>query len=433
MAEWPRFPFSELLATPLRNGVYKPKEFHGRGSKIVNMGELFAHPRLEAVEMRRLEMTSEELHKSDVRRGDLLVARRSLVADGAGKCCVVVDVDEPTTFESSLIRARLDPRRADPMFMFYFFSSPMGRHALGTIRRQVAVAGITGTDLSALVVPVPVLDEQRVIARVLGSLDDKIELNRRINETLEAMARASYKSWFVDFEPVRAKMRGEQPAGLDAATAALFPSQLVQTQDGDVPRGWIVGSIANLASCRRETVAPSAVPPSTPYVGLEHFERGRIFLEKIGLPDDLESLKARFARGDVLFGKLRPYFKKVALSTCEGICSTDVLVLRPRSGMRAIALLLAASKPFIDHAVALSDGTRMPRTSWEQVCRYPFAVPPDDVASAFDRICAPLFARAESGGRESLTLGQLRDALLPRLLSGELRVRDAERVVEDAA
>ncbi len=203
--EWPTDRFELLLAEPVRNGIYKQKAFHGRGSKIINMGELFAHPRLRAVPMKRVELSESEVERFHISAGDLLFARRSLVAEGAGKCCVVLDVDDPTAFESSIIRARPDSTKADPLYLYYFFNSPLGYHHLDTIRRQVAVAGITGSDLAKLEIPIPPLSEQRAIAHILGTLDDKIELNRRMNETLEAMARALFKSWFVDFDPVRAK------------------------------------------------------------------------------------------------------------------------------------------------------------------------------------------------------------------------------------
>ena len=189
--EWPVLPFAQFLAEPIRNGVYKRKEFHGRGVKIVNMGELFANPRLGNIQMRRVELNEQEKRRVNAKRGDLLFARRSLVAEGAGKCCVVLATDELTTFESSIIRARPDPTKANSLFLYYYFNSPHGLHALDSIRRHVAVAGITGTDLIQLAILAPPLPEQRAIAHVLGTLDDKIELNRRMNETLEQMARGA--------------------------------------------------------------------------------------------------------------------------------------------------------------------------------------------------------------------------------------------------
>ena len=243
--------FAQLLAEPVRNGIYKKKEFHGRGVKVVNMGELFANPRLRDVHMRRVELSESERHRLSVQSGDLLFARRSLVAEGAGKCSVVLEINEPTTFESSIIRARPDPTKADSLFLYYYFNSPIGLHALDTIRRQVAVAGITGTDLAQLPVEIPSLAEQQAIAHILGTLDNKIELNRRTNETLEAMARALFKSWFVDFEPVRAKMegrwcRGESLPGLPAEHYDLFPDQLVDSELGEIPEGWEVRALGTL-------------------------------------------------------------------------------------------------------------------------------------------------------------------------------------------
>ncbi len=168
-------------------------------------------------------------------------------AEGAGKCSVVLDIPEPTTFESSIIRARPNVAKADSLFLYYFFNSPQGLHALDSIRRQVAVAGITGGDLARLNIPNPPLPQQRAIAYILGSLDDKIELNRRMNETLERMARALFKSWFVDFDPVRAKMEGRD-TGLPQDIAELFPDRLVDSEMGEIPDGWEVFRLDQLAN-----------------------------------------------------------------------------------------------------------------------------------------------------------------------------------------
>ena len=126
--EWTTARFEQLLSEPVRNGIYKPKEFHGRGTKIVNMGELFAHPRLRAVPMKRVELSESELERFALTKGDLIFARRSLVAEGAGKCSVVLDVNEATTFESSIIRARPDVAKVDPLYLYYFFNSTPGLH-----------------------------------------------------------------------------------------------------------------------------------------------------------------------------------------------------------------------------------------------------------------------------------------------------------------
>ena len=157
--------FGDLLTSEgTRNGIYKSKEFHGRGAKIVNMGELFAYPRLFNIEMKRVDIDSGERGKFSLKAGDLLFARRSLVAEGAGKCSIVKEVEGATVFESSIIRARVDATKADSEYLYYTFSSVVGRNLLGTILRQTAVSGITGTDLVELEVPLPPVANQKAIA-----------------------------------------------------------------------------------------------------------------------------------------------------------------------------------------------------------------------------------------------------------------------------
>lgn len=197
MGELNEHKFVDLLVEPVRNGIYKKKEFHGFGCPIVNMGELFAHPRLNKISMKRVEVNDSEKEKVLLKTGDLIFARRSLTAEGAGKCSIIKQLIEDTTFESSIIRARPNRDLADSDFLYYYFSSRIGKYLLGTILRQVAVAGITGSDLMQLKLKIPFLPEQKAIASVLSSLDDKIDLLHHQNKTLEAMVETLFRQWFV--------------------------------------------------------------------------------------------------------------------------------------------------------------------------------------------------------------------------------------------
>ena len=422
VGEWPTDRFGRLLTAPVRNGIYKRKEFHGRGAKIVNMGELFAHPRLRAVPMKRLELSESENDRFLIMAGDLLFARRSLVAEGAGKCCAVLNVDEPTTFESSIIRARPDPTRADYLYLYYFFNSALGLYHLDTIRRQVAVAGITGSDLTNLDIPVPPLPEQRAIAHILGTLDDKIELNRRMNATLEEMARALFKSWFVDFDPVRAKMAGRD-TGLPQHLADLFPDRLVESELGEIPEGWEVKTLGSVADNPRRGVRAQEIDPGTPYIALEHMPKRCIALSEWDTADGLASSKFRFEQGDILFGKLRPYFHKVGIAALDGVCSTDIVVVSPASpDWFGFVLGHTSSPEFVDYTDAVSTGTRMPRTKWTDMARFKIAMPNRGLPKTFTGLVQPWVNRIASAIHESRTLAAQRDALLPKLVSGEVRV-----------
>jgi hypothetical protein len=236
-------PFGELFAEPTRNGLTRPKAVRGDGVKMVNMGELFAHPRLRNAQMDRVPLSQPESERFLLKNGDLLFARQSLVLEGAGKCSIFLTDNEAVTFESHVTRVRLDPTEADPSFYFYYLQSHHGRAAIRSIVEQGAGAsGIRGSDLQSLDVLWCPVQEQRAIAHILGTLDDKIELNRRMNETLEAMAGALFKSWFVDFDPVRAKAEGRDP-GLSKPIADLFPTRLVDSELGEIPEGWEVGCV----------------------------------------------------------------------------------------------------------------------------------------------------------------------------------------------
>jgi type I restriction enzyme S subunit len=427
-------PFGELFAEPTRNGLTRPKAVRGVGVKMVNMGELFAHPRLLNAPMDRVPLTESEAERFLLKEGDLLFARQSLVLEGAGKCSLFLRDDEPVTFESHVTRVRLDPGKADPHFYFYYLQSPHGRAAIRSIVEQGAGAsGIRGSDLEMLGVQWRPVNEQRAITHILGMLDDKIELNRRMNETLEAMARALFKAWFVDFDPVRAKSEGRQPAGMDAETASVFPESFEESDLGEIPKGWRVGVLGAVAENPRRSVHPGEIENFRPYIALEHMPRRSIALAKWGAADGLESNKFEFRKGEVLFGKLRPYFHKVGVAPVDGVCSTDIVVVKSRSeAWFGFVLGHVSSDLFVEHANAGSTGTKMPRTSWGDMARYAVALPPTPIAEAFTAQIQPAVSRMFASIQESRSLASLRDALLPKLISGEIRVNGAKALAKRA-
>ena len=311
----------------------------------------------------------------------------------------------------------------DERFAYYLLKSiDFSRYNSGS-----AQPSLNRNFIHPMPIVVPSLAEQKAIAHVLGTLDDKIGLNRRMNETLEAMTRAIFKSWFVDFDPVRAKAEGRRPPGLDAPTAALFPAGFHDSPLGPIPKGWEVGCIGDLADNPRRGAGPDELEPGTPYVALEHMPRRCIALDHWGVADEVASGKFRFRRAEILFGKLRPYFHKVGVAPMDGVCSTDILVVAPKSPeWFAFVLGHVSSDEFVAHADAGSTGTKMPRTNWQEMGRYEVAVPPDETALAFEHLVAPLIEKIVANTHQSRKLAAIRDALLPKLLSGEVRVEALE-------
>ena len=239
--------FQKLFVEPTKNGLTRPKRVRGSGVYMVNMGELFANRRIGAIRMDRVPLSSNE-SSFLLQEGDLLFARQSLVLSGAGQCSIFLGHDEHVTFESHLIRCRINRAKADPRFLFYLFSSPVGRQILEPIIQQGAGAsGLKASDLACVELPSVTLSDQISIADCLSSLDDRIDHNRVLAANLEAIARRLFKSWFVDFDPVRAKAAGEKPPGLADDIAVLFPDRFVESRIGEVPEGWVVGTISDLS------------------------------------------------------------------------------------------------------------------------------------------------------------------------------------------
>ncbi len=286
---------------------------------------------------------------------------------------------------------------------------------------------VSAKQLGDLQVPNLSDDQQFQAADLLAALDDKIDLNRRMNETLEAMARAIFKDWFVDFGPTRAKAEGRAPY-LAPELWDLFPDAL---DDEDKPVGWEWGTLADVVESPRRGVSPADVWENTPYIGLEHMPRRSIALSEWEGAEKVKSNKTRFNKGEILFGKLRPYFHKVGIAPLDGICSTDIVVVVPRAqAWGAFALACLSSDEFVDYTDRTSTGTKMPRTSWTTMAQYEMCLPPEDAVCAYRGIARPLLDRLCANIHETSTLAQTRDLLLPKLISGEICVAGTENIVE---
>ena len=325
----------------------------------------------------------------------------------------------------------VDREMIDPRFLFFWMSGREFYIQFKGVAGQTDMADyVSLTDQRRMHITLPSLTEQRSIAHILGALDDKIEMNGRMNGTLEAMARALFKSWFVDFDPARAKAEGRDP-GLPKRLADQFPDSFEDSELGEIPKGWKVGTLGDVAEHPRRSIQPTDIGPSTPYIALEHMPRCCIALSEWGAADGLQSNKFEFKRGEILFGKLRPYFHKVGVAPVDGVCSTDIVVVAPRlSTWFGFVLGHLSSDAFVEHTNASSTGTKMPRTSWAEMARYPVVIPQKTVCEAFTNQIRSTSDRIVASIHESRTLAALRDTLLPKLISGELRVKDAERIME---
>ena len=437
--------FEELFDIPLRNGLTRPRAVRGSGVKMVNMGELFAHSRIGNIPMERVPLSEVEAEKYLLKKGDLLFARQSLVHSGAGKCSIFLGASEPITYEGHLIRARLNPSIADPAFYFYFFNSRLGRQIIESIIEQVAAAGIRGSDLAKLSVPYLPIQKQRQIAHILGTFDKKIELNQQMNETLEAMVQTIFKSWFVDFDPVRTKMEGRQPTGMDAETAALFPSAFQDSPLGKIPTGWKVEQIGNIVEITkgRSYKSTELVESNTALVTLKSIMRGGGYRpdglkpytgkykpEQIITPGELVVSYTDLTQEAEVIGK--PAIVRGDEKYQTLVASLDLGIIRPLDSTVStwFLYLLFRSSNFHSHIYGYAIGTTVLHLSKNGIPSYQFVLPTEAICRLFDSFTRPFFSQIESNENQSRILSQIQETLLPKLLSGAIRVDDVDKRLE---
>jgi type I restriction enzyme S subunit len=320
----------------------------------------------------------------------------------------------PPGFRGSLGRRvaliRVDAGRVDTRFLLYYFLSPQWRAAvMSRINVGSTVDRIPLIEFPRFPVHLPDLVTQAKVAAVLGAYDELIENNLRRIEIMEETAQAIYREWFVNF----------RYPGHEA-------DDLVDSPLGPIPGGWELVTFDTLAYEAKVGVSPQDVGADTPYVGLEHIPRRSFTLTDHGMAASVASRKWRFEAGDLLFGKLRPYFHKVARASLDGVCSTDAIVMRPRDGHAELGLLVAFSPEFVGHAVGASGGTDRPRASWSDLARYLIAAPPSPIESEFSTVVRPMIDLAANLASQNANLRATRDLLLPKLVSGEIDVSNLD-------
>jgi type I restriction enzyme S subunit len=333
----------------------------------------------------------------------------------------------PTLVDNNMMGAIPVTKGLDPKFFFYALS----QFDFGEIAGGTALPYLTVSTLSQLNISLPPLSEQRAIAHILGTLDDKIELNRRMSETLEAMARALFKSWFVDFDPVRAKAEGRDP-GLPQPLADLFPARLVDSELGEIPEGWEVKSLDEIARFLNG-LALQKYPPvgdrSLPVIKIAQLRSGNT----TGVDRATADLDEDYIvnDGDILFswsGSL----ECVLWAGGKGALNQHLFKVTSATYPRWLCYLGVHLHLERFRHIAAGKATTMGHIQRHHLSDAQLVVPPIQLLRAITERIEPIIESLWKRAVESRTLAALRDALLPKLISGELRVKDAEKFIESA-
>ncbi len=306
--------------------------------------------------------------------------------------CEVALLPNDQTYQISrrVMALRTDEKLLHNKFLYFILLHPTVKAELLLASRGSTVPRVLKTDITKFKIRVPSYQEQVRLAAVISCIKDKIDLLYRQNKTLEATAQTLFRHWFID----------------------------------EASDEWEEGCLGDIANNIRNNIKHDQVPTKTIYIGLEHIDKQKIALYQHGLSDTVTSNKYSFVEDDILFGKLRPYFHKVCFAPFNGICSTDILVLRPKhSRFFCFSLFAFFQSNVIEYANSGSSGTRMPRTSWKILNTYPILIPDNDALRRFNAIVEPSIDKIKQNLLQIRTLEQLRDTLLPKLMSGAVRVK----------
>ena len=438
-SDWHKFKLGDLGS--FRNGANFSKKDYAPGFPIVNVKQLYAHRYVETDNL--LEVSSKAISNPEslfLKNGDILFARSSVKGSGAGQAAMISSCPENTIFSGFIIRFRIEARDiALPLFVNYLLRSDIYRELLPRIASGTTITNLSQGTLASLPILLPPLPEQRAIAHILGSLDDKIELNHRMNHTLEAMAKAIFKSWFVDFDPVRAKAEG-RPTGLPDDIAALFPDSFENSEIGEIPKGWEVKPIGQVVKCVGGST-PSTKNPAfwaggkNPFVTPKDMSSltSPVILDTSRYITDAGVAKissGRLPSGTVILSSRAPIgylaFTEVTVSVNQGviamICNKDL----PNH------YVLYWTETNMETIKSNASGTTFAEISKRNFRPMPVAVPVKPVLDAFVQQVEPLHRQLVLNLQESATLARLRDTFLPKLISGELRIPDSAKFLEEA-
>ena len=391
----------------------KASEYTTTGVPVISVGEIghgefHIHDRTPYVD----ESVTTRLPQFLLEIGDIVFARKGSVERSA----LVGHRQQGWFLGSDGIRLRLSDA-VDSRFVRYWISSEETKHWLVQNSTGSTMASLNQATVKRLPIVLPSLAEQREIASILGALDDKIELNHRMSATLEDMARSLYRSWFVDFDPVHAKMEGRQPAFMDEATAALFPDRF---GDDGLPEGWTTSSLGDLSKISSGKRPPnkSTMPDTrnqTPVYGgngISWYTRNALFDERFLITGRVGTLGTVFRVSEPCW------------------VSDNALCVFPISIQLLEFLFFAISD--LDFA-SLNSGSTQPLLTQTSLKKQPVAHPPDAIISEFHTLVGDWFRKVHLLHKENQILANLRDSLLPKLMSGELRVGEAREQVEEVA
>ncbi|MDT1350104.1 restriction endonuclease subunit S [Escherichia coli] len=446
----------------IRSGLSKPAKDFGSGHPFLTFKDVFYNYFTPDELGDLVQSNDKERENCSVKRGDVFLTRTSETMHELGMSCVALQDYENATFNGFCKRLR--PHQNSelvPEYVGYYLRSTKFRQSMLAFSTMSTRASLNNEMIGRLEISYPPEEEQIEIARVLKNLDDKITLNRQINQTLEQMAQALFKSWFVDFDPVvdnaldagffeqdlefsdellrRAEFRKAARESSDFKPLSndirqQFPAAFEECVEpslgleGWIPKGWQAGELGDVLLLRNERIKPSSETKRIPYVPIECIGTKEPLLSKSKSGEEANSSLILFKEGDILFGAMRPYFHKVCIAPFNGVTRSTVFTLTAKdSESLYFSFFQAYQESTVVYATLHCEGSTIPYAKWKgSLDRKPIVLPTKEVQHLFHQRVKSFIEWGNSSNEQSQSLLKVRDTLLPKLISGELRLDEIE-------
>ncbi len=367
----------------------------------------------------------EFLNKSKVFPGDILMNKIAT----PGSVYLMPNLDRPVSLAMNLFLLRINKQKANPVYVYIYLK--LNERYVKSFAQGSVTQTITKKAVRDLIVELPKRELQDQIVQIYENFTRKIEINKKTNETLEKIAKTLFKSWFIDFDPVKAKSENLS-TGLSDDISNFFPDSFENSELGKIPSTWQIKRITDICEKINDKSHDKREWEEEKLIDLGRMPSNSVSLYSYGKGKELETSICNFQKYDFLFGSIRPYFYKAGIAPFNGVTNTSIFILRSKNkNLREFLYCLASSKSIFEKSVQFSKGTKMPIISWKDFSKFSFLVSDNKVIELFSKINAPIFEKILNNIHENASLEKLRNIILPKLISRQIRISNIEKIIEE--
>ncbi|MEX2193011.1 MAG: restriction endonuclease subunit S [Nitrosarchaeum sp.] len=421
--DWSIAKFRTILSQNIRHGIYKSKEyFDYQGVRLLKMGDINSNDRISDQNMERVLVSENEIKRFRIYDGNLIFARTSMMTGGLGNCSIVMKHDDPIIFDGNLLCAEIDTKVAKPEFYFYYFKSKRGQNEIAKMTTGTQSRNIPGSKLMEVNIPIVNKLEQNKIASILSCLDFKIKLNRQTNKTLEGIGKAIFKHWFIDFE-----FPNEEGKPYKSSDGEMIYNEEIMKE---IPKGWKIGFLGDGILTKISKPGIARFSDKKIYLDTSSVQNSHIIKTDYKITYDEKPTRANMQPkvSTVWFAKMKEsekilFFDNYSTQRLENfILSTGFAGLDVEDFALYYIWCIISNSKFEKEKDNLCNGTTMQAINNENIMKISVINPEKIILSKFNNLIKSTYQKIYQNDLQSQTLSRIRDSLLPKLMSGKIRV-----------